>query len=151
MRCYARKQMISDYLKAFRERARLTQTELAYIVGVQTQTVWRWEHGEREPSLDMVKKLCEILGCTESELFNGLLNDKIELLVSWNWEDMKREEMSMEENKFKLVLGEDGQIGINGIGMLTSHESINEFLGQVREQLEVALDAQVRRGVIHRM
>ena len=55
----------------FRERARLTQPELAYAIGVQTQTVWRWEHGEREPSLDVIKKLCEILCCTESELFNA--------------------------------------------------------------------------------
>ena len=56
----------------------------------------------------------------------------------------------MIENKFKLVLGEDGQIGISGMGMLTSREAIDEFLGRVREQLEVALDAQVRRGVINR-
>ena len=54
----------------------------------------------------------------------------------------------MGENKFKLVLGEDGEIGINGIGRLTSREAIDEFLGRVREQLEIALDAQIRRGVI---
>ena len=142
--------MISDYLKAFRQRAKLTQPELAYAIGVQTQTVWRWEHGEREPSLDVIKKLCEILCCTESELFNGLLDNKIELVISWNWEDVKKEEMNIGENKFKLILGEDGQIGINGIGMLTSHDSIDEFLGRIRKQLEVALDAQVRRGVVHR-
>ena len=48
--------MISNYLKTFRERARLTQSELADAAGVQTQTVWRWEHGEREPSLSLIKK-----------------------------------------------------------------------------------------------
>lgn len=142
--------MISDYLKVFRERARLTQPELAYAIGVRTQTVWRWEHGEREPSLGIIKKLCEILCCTEFELFNGLLDNKIELVISCNWEDMKKGKMNTEENKFKLVLGEDGQIGINGMGMLTTRESIDEFLGRVREQLEVALDAQIRRGAIQR-
>ena len=96
------------------------------------------------------KKLCEILCCTESELFNGLLDNKIELVISCNWEDMKKGKMNTEENKFKLVLGEDGQIGINGMGMLTTRESIDEFLGRVREQLEVALDAQIRRGAIQR-
>lgn len=90
------------------------------------------------------------MGAWRSELFNGLLDNKIELVISCNWEDMKRGKMNTEENKFKLVLGEDGQIGINGMGMLTTRESIDEFLGRVREQLEVALDAQIRRGAIQR-
>lgn len=54
----------------------------------------------------------------------------------------------MGDNKFKLVLGEDGQIGINGMGRITSLEGIEEFVGRVREQLTIALEAQVKRGAI---
>lgn len=54
----------------------------------------------------------------------------------------------MEENRFKLILGEHGEVGIHGAGMLTSREAIDEFIGRVREQLGIALDAQVRRGAI---
>lgn len=86
--------------------------------------------------------------CTESELLNGSQEDKVELVLSWNWEDMKKGEINMDANKFKLILGEDGMIGLHGAGKLTSQEAIEEFLGKVREQLEIALDAQVRRGVI---
>lgn len=38
----------SSYLKFFRVKAGLTQPELANAIGVQAQTVWRWEHGEAE-------------------------------------------------------------------------------------------------------
>ena len=54
----------------------------------------------------------------------------------------------MNENKFKLILGNDGMIGLNGAGLITSHEAIEDFLGRIRKELEIALDAQVRRGVV---
>lgn len=126
----------------------MTQEELAYCIGVHENTIRLWEKGMREPRLSDVAKLCEVLMCTESELLNGSQEDKVELVLSWNWEDMKKGEINMDANKFKLILGEDGMIGLHGAGKLTSQEAIEEFLGKVREQLEIALDAQVRRGVI---
>ena len=54
----------------------------------------------------------------------------------------------MEDNGFELILGSNGKIGLQGAGMITSREAIEEFLGKVREQLEIALDAQVRRGAV---
>lgn len=72
-------QGFSEHLRIFREKAGLTQLELANVVGVQTQTVWRWEHGEREPSINVIKKLCEVLSCTESELLNGPATQEWEL------------------------------------------------------------------------
>ena len=137
-----------DCLKIWRKKAKLTQRELAKALGVQFQTVWRWEHGEREPSLDILKKLCEILGITESELLNGPSDDKVELVVSWDWSEMKNGEISMDANKFKLILGEDGKVGLHGAGMITSRDAIEEFLGRVRNELEIALDAQIKRGVV---
>ena len=138
----------SNSLKIFREKAKLTQSELAKRIGVQTQTVWRWEHGEREPSLVVVKQLSEVLGCTESELLNGSNNSKVELVLSWNWEDMKKGEINMDANNFKLILGEDGKVGLHGAGLITSPEAIEEFLGRIRNELQIALDAQIRRGVV---
>ena len=54
----------------------------------------------------------------------------------------------MNENKFKLVLGDDGMIGLNGAGRITSTAEIEEFLGRVRKELEIALEAQIKRGVV---
>lgn len=135
-------------IAVIRKKRKITQEELAQALSINTVTLSRWENGHFEPKASMIKKLCEMLSCAESELLNNTQNDSAELVISWNWEDMKKGEMNMGENKFKLVLGEDGEIGINGIGRLTSREAIDEFLGRVREQLEIALDAQIRRGVI---
>ena len=136
------------FLSNFRKRKGLTQSELADMVGVSLNSIARYEQGEVTPSANIAHSIANVLGCTEAELLNGVQSDKAELVISWDWEDMKKGEMNMEENKFKLVLGEDGQIGINGIGKLTSYEAIDEFLMRVRKQLEIALDTQIRRGAI---
>ena len=135
-------------IAAIRKKRKITQEELAQALSINTITLSRWENGHFEPKASMIKKMCEVLGCTELELLTSNQEDKAELVISWNWEDMKKGEMKMENNKFKLVLGEEGQIGINGIGRITSLADIEDFLGRVREQLTIALDAQIKRGAI---
>ncbi len=58
-----------ENLKSLRKNARLTQGELAKIVGVDQRTVSAWENGVCEPSFEMLARLCEIF----CEDFNGLL------------------------------------------------------------------------------
>ena len=139
---------LSENIRFFRKKVKLTQERLAELVSCSVDTLQRWENGTREPRASDITKLCAILGCSESDLLNGPRDDKVELVLSWNWEDMKKGEIRMNENKFKLILGEDGMIGLHGAGQITSHEAIEEFLSRVREQLEVALEAQIRRGAI---
>ncbi len=135
-------------IRELRKKRGITQEELAARIEVHENTIRLWEKGIREPRSSDIAKLCEVLCCTESELLNGTQEGKAELVISWNWEDMKKGEMKMEDNKFKLVLGEDGQIGINGMGRITSLEGIEDFLSRVREQLTIALEAQIKRGAI---
>ena len=59
------------WLKYYRERAKFSQKTLAEKVGVQENTVWRWENGRAVPSAEIVRQLAEIFGYTESELLNG--------------------------------------------------------------------------------
>ncbi len=58
-----------ENLKSLRKNAKLTQGELAKIVGVDQRTVSAWENGVCEPSFEMLARLCEIF----CEDFNGLL------------------------------------------------------------------------------
>ena len=140
---------LGNIIKQFRKKAGLTQPKLAQLLNVSFSTLRRWETYGGQPRADEIKRLCEVLGCTEAELLNGQREDKVEIVLSWNWEDMKKGEIKMEEEKFNLILGGDGKVGLHGAGLITSHEAIEEFLGRIRNELEIALDAQIRRGAIH--
>ena len=135
-------------ITALRKRRGMNQEELAHLLNTTIVTISRWENGHFEPKASVIKRLCEILDCTESELLNGPSRNKVEIVLSWNWEDMTKGEINMDENKFKLILGENGMVGLHGAGRITSRDAIEEFLSRVRNELEIAFDAQVRRGVI---
>ena len=136
------------YIKQWRKARRITQERLAELMEVHENTIRLWEKGIREPRSSDITKLCAILGCTESDLLNGSRDDKVELVLSWNWEEMKKGEINMNEDKFKLILGGDGRVGLQGAGMITSREAIEDFLSRVRNELEIAFETQVKRGVI---
>lgn len=56
--------MFNEKLKAARKQKGLSQTELGKLLGVQAQTIGRWETGKSKPNLETVNKLCEILNIT---------------------------------------------------------------------------------------
>ena len=43
-------------MKELREKAGLTQSELANEIGVSLFTIFRWEKGERQPRMEDIKK-----------------------------------------------------------------------------------------------
>ncbi len=59
--------------RELRERAMLSQDELAEAVGVSGFTVWRWEHGEDPVGVrpKAARKLHEVLGAQPGELLAG--------------------------------------------------------------------------------
>jgi transcriptional regulator with XRE-family HTH domain len=57
-------------LKRLREKAGLTQEELAEELGITRQSVSKWELGINEPDLPTVRALCRILNCTYDELLD---------------------------------------------------------------------------------
>lgn len=60
-------------LRKYRENANLTQTELAYKVGVTERYIAFLETGDRKPSLDVAEKVSNVLGATINDIF---LNSK---------------------------------------------------------------------------
>ena len=59
---------MGEKLRAAREAAGLTQTQLADKVGVQQRDISRWENGRREPGVLIVKKMAQALGCSMDDL-----------------------------------------------------------------------------------
>lgn len=68
-------------LREFRERSGLSQEELAEKVGCHPNTIRRWELGYREPRSSDIRKLCEILNCTEAELLNEPAKQEFEVKI----------------------------------------------------------------------
>lgn len=58
----------SDNISSLRKRLKLTQAQLAEMVGVEQPTVQRWESGKREPDLDALNDLANALGVEAGEL-----------------------------------------------------------------------------------
>ncbi len=56
-------------IRETREEQRLTQGELARIVGVARQTINAIENDRSVPTLNLAMKLCEVLGKPVNEMF----------------------------------------------------------------------------------
>lgn len=52
---------LGEEIKSARVNLGMSQKTLAGLLGVQTQTVWRWEKGEREPSWEMINRIAQLL------------------------------------------------------------------------------------------
>ena len=70
--------IIGQNIKKARETKKMSQKALAEVLGVQTQTVWRWENGTREPDWDTLRgiaihldiKLTDLVGNAEDSVSN---------------------------------------------------------------------------------
>ena len=58
-------------IKELRTKKKISQEELASMLYVTDKTISSWENARTEPSLEMVKKLSEILECSISYLLYG--------------------------------------------------------------------------------
>lgn len=59
---------LRDNISERRRAAKLTQEDVATILGVSRQTVGKWESGKATPELDKLISLCDLLGCSLDEL-----------------------------------------------------------------------------------
>ncbi|CQR24388.1 transcriptional regulator [Streptococcus varani] len=66
----------SENLKEFREKNKLTQKELAHLLGVNRVSYARWENGSREPNMKTIKKIATTLDISVEDL-----------LVEPNWNE----------------------------------------------------------------
>ena len=55
-------------MKAARNAAGMTQKQLAERMGVKQKDISRWENGERTPTVDTFKKICEEIGASADEI-----------------------------------------------------------------------------------
>jgi putative transcriptional regulator len=66
---------VTNYVKEFRKKERLTQEELAKIVGVSRQSIISIERGHYIPSLPLALRFAQLFKCSTDQLFK-LVEDK---------------------------------------------------------------------------
>lgn len=62
---------IGKFIANVRKEKNLTQSELAFKLGVTDRSISNWENGKCMPDLSLFKPLCEELGITINELLSG--------------------------------------------------------------------------------
>lgn len=62
---------LGEKIKEFREKAGLTQEELAERMEVQRNTVWRWENQKANLKADNVQKLSVVLNVDPTDLIEN--------------------------------------------------------------------------------
>ena len=140
--------MLGDAIKHYRNFNNLTQHELAKLVSCSVDSVRRWETNLREPRASELKSLCKTFKCSETELLNWPSSSSIRVTLSYDWDKYEKGEINMSGNDFEVFLGKNGEISLKGAAKFISRETVEDFLAQVRLQVETAFDAQVKRGVI---
>lgn len=76
--------MNANNIATIRKKKGMTQEELAQALSINVITLSRWENGLFEPRISFIKKICEVLGCSESELLNGSSKQNWELKLLIN-------------------------------------------------------------------
>jgi transcriptional regulator with XRE-family HTH domain len=87
-------------LVKLRKQRDLTQGVLAKKLGVELNTVWKWENGKITPSVESVKKIADFFNITVDELLNGPAKNELKIEFVWEVEDM--DVMNIESNKFNF-------------------------------------------------
>lgn len=86
---------LKEKIKRLRKAKNMQQKKLALLLGVNQATVSYWESGRQEPNTIQRKKLCNIFGISEAELFD----------VNYNPEHLKnRLPVSLVEEDKVMVL-----------------------------------------------
>ena len=98
------KKKIGNIIKEKRENKKLTQTELAEILGVTNRTIINWEKGKCLPDYSLLLPLCNELNISISELIteDKESNTTIELIIKYL--DRNRNENIKEYHKIGKIL-----------------------------------------------
>lgn len=60
---------VSNSIRYYRQRAKITQKVLAVQLGVGRTEIWLWESGRGLPSAEQLEKVAQILGIGISSLY----------------------------------------------------------------------------------
>lgn len=66
---------IGDKIRKYREACKLSQKELAQLIGVSNSRISNWEQGINRPGADILADICRALQVSPSELLDVCLSE----------------------------------------------------------------------------
>ncbi len=72
---------VGNKIKEYRLKSGLTQKDLSEQLHVTYQAVSKWENESSEPSLDMIKKISQVLKCSIDDLFEVEKEEEVQQIV----------------------------------------------------------------------
>ena len=137
-------------LKAIRKQRGLTLRDVGDLTGIDFNTISRYERGVLTPNSKTVLKIAQALNVTTDELLNGPADTNIKIEVIFGKIADEEEVIDMTKNLFRLILGNDGKIGISGCldAKNKSDDDIMDFCIKAAEELQKARKFQIERGAL---
>ena len=132
---------IGKFIAQKRKEQNLTQEQLAERLGVSNKTISKWETAKCMPDYAVVKKLCEELKVTVSELMDGEENDE-KNIRSYDDEqilDLLRRTQELEKQKVMLtgviliVMG----IALQALSHTLGGSNVKDFLAGLLSGLSI--------------
>ena len=83
----------NENLRAARERKNMTQKEVADSIGVAKSTYSLYESGSREPNVQTIKKIADVLSVSGDDLL-GLAQEPLTLAAHFEGEEYTEDELA---------------------------------------------------------
>lgn len=109
---------IGLFIAKCRKRRKLTQLELAEILGVSDRSISNWENGVCLPDASLYRLLCDVLEISINELFAGeficdeqqAADDNLLRMLEYRLYDMGSKEISFDE--FQMYLKRISEVSL---------------------------------------
>lgn len=123
-------------LKAIREKTGISQKSLAEALGVDENTVWRWEADRVSPSVEMGRQIADFFNVSVDTLLNGPKSSELKIIIDWEVEEMSA-----------ITIGDPGVfIGYREnddcllfSGAIPADSNLEDVLSAIRVRLEAAM------------
>jgi transcriptional regulator with XRE-family HTH domain len=106
--------MLHDTIRAYRKEMKLTQEQLAEIMGVTVGAVSKWESGLSSPDIMLLPKLARLFGVSLDVLFSLELTDH-------SADDLAEE---IKTYRYEKQYGEGAEVALNAIRKYPNHFDI---------------------------
>ncbi|MBO4459597.1 MAG: helix-turn-helix domain-containing protein [Clostridiales bacterium] len=128
--------MLGNRLLAYRRREGMSQQQLADKLGVARSTVARWEKENNAPSVPEIKKISDLLGLSEQELFSE--EDRVEDDTVSDLEETISD-ISYGVNEQRKVLEE-----------ISSKHATSSDIEKLRDTIDVSKEQlEIQREILH--